>query len=108
MKIIISATVVILLLLTNLNNNFRTNIKDKDIKSDLVIFDGKEGNLCFFTDSSDRPLTIEDEKNSLFKDFELDANTYVGETFKIIIKVKEFKNNVGQADAVIRLQLNSD
>jgi len=96
-------TIVIFMSTTNTDlNMLHTN---NSTQIDEAIFDGNEGNLYFFTDSKEKAITIEDNDNELFKDFELSANNYVGKTFEILIEPNKLQNNVCDSKAVIKLKL---
>ncbi|AOW17350.1 hypothetical protein LPB03_07695 [Polaribacter vadi] len=96
-------TIVMFISTTNVDlNKIHTN---NSIEIDEAVFDGNEGNLYFFTDTDEKAITIEDNENKLFKDFELAPNSYVGKTFELQIAPNKLKNNVCDSKAVIKITL---
>ena len=72
---------------------------------DEAVFDGNEGNLYFFTDIDEKAITIEDDEDKLFKDFELAPNNYIGKTFELLIAPNKLKNNTCNSKAVLKITL---
>ena len=104
MKMFIMIFASITMLMSTKSNVYKA-LSD-DIVTNKVIFDGNEGNLYFFTDHEDKPITIEDDDNLLFESFEFEANSYIGRSFQLSFKSKEFKSNVGSSKSVINLTLS--
>lgn len=95
-------TIVMFISTTNVDLNTNAN---NSIQIDEAVFDGNEGNLYFFTDIDEKAITIEDNENKLFKDFELAPNNYVGKTFKLLIEPNKLKNNTCDSKSVLKITL---
>ena len=87
------------------NTDLNTLDTNNSIQIDEAVFDGNEGNLYFFTDIDEKAITIEDNDNKLFKDFELTPNYYVGKTFELLIKPNKLKNNTCDSKSVLKITL---
>lgn len=95
-------TIVMFVSTSNIDLNTYTH---NSIQINEAIFDGNEGNLYFFTDADEKAITIEDNKNELFKDFELAPNNYVGKTFELSIAPNKLKNNICDSKSVLKITL---
>ena len=86
--------------------NLDLNEKKNNIQSDLVVFDGFEGNLYFFTNSFNEALTIEDTNSEAFNKYSLKDNNHVGAYFKLLLNSNQkSKNNYFSSTSVVDLKL---
>ena len=86
-------------------NADKTN-KHNRILTDVVIFDGYEGNMYFFTNSLKEALTIEDNNSEVFEKYKLKSNDHVGKTFTLLFKLdQKSTNNYMPCSAVVDLKL---
>lgn len=103
MKLLITLFSTIVLFTSSMSNNSES--LNDDFISYEVVFDGSEGGMHFFTDSNDDAITVEDDENKLFVKFNQDANSFVGETFTILLKRNNADTGVYDATSVVNLEL---
>ncbi|QHI36910.1 hypothetical protein IMCC3317_22800 [Kordia antarctica] len=103
MKLLITFFSAVVLFTSSVSNNLES--LNNDVITYEVVFDGSEGGLCFFTDSQDDAITVEDDENKLFVKFNQDANSFVGKTFTILLKPNKVDNGVYKAKSVLKLEL---
>lgn len=74
-----------------------------------VVFDGNEGGMCFFTDSKDQAITVEDEENKLFEKFNQDPNSFVGKTFTMLVKATDISDQgIYTAKSVVEFKIKEN
>lgn len=105
MKTLTTFLGTLFLFIASSNIDMNTINNNENITIDAAVFDGNEGNLYFFTDGDDKAITIEDDEKTLFKEYNSDANKYIGLTFEITIKDEKLKNNVCDSKSVVTIKL---
>lgn len=89
---------------------FSVDISENNLKSDnlieeIAVFDGKEGNLYFFTNTKKEALTIQDDDDVLKETFTEKPNDFVDTSFKIVIKKKHLVKNFCDAKNIIKINI---
>lgn len=79
--------------------------KPYNIVEEVAVFDGKEGNLYFFTNSKKEALTIQDDDDIFLKYFTETPNDFVDRSFKISIDKKFLVKNVCSSKHVTKIEL---
>ncbi|WP_430411539.1 hypothetical protein [Kordia sp.] len=79
---------------------------DNNINTYKVVFDGSEGGMCFFTNSNNQAITIEDEENKLFEKYGKDDNSFVGKTFTMQLKATNTTDHVYTIKSVIEFKID--
>ena len=97
-----------LILFVSTSNNLSINEETNRKTIEHAVFDGNEGDLFFFTDENDKAVTIKDDDAILFKNFNHQANYYVGRKFNIIIKNNELINNVCESKSITQIELSKN
>ena len=105
MKTAITILSFLLIAVTSVDSSENTTKKAATIFEMPATFDAQEGNLLFFTDANYKALTIEDNDNKLFKDFEKSPNSYVDKSFVIYSKSNDFSNYYCSADDILKIEL---
>lgn len=104
MKTILYSLSIFLCIITSKDSVVDDNVVNNVIQ-ETVVFDGKEGNLYFFTNSKKEALTIQDDDDIFLKYFTETPNDFVDKSFKISIDKKFLVKNVCSSKHVTKIEL---